>query len=71
VLAREGATLRVVAGKAYGLASPVQVPMPIFYVDAQFKAGATVTLPDDYAERGAMVVAERSRQAAPSTATAQ
>jgi redox-sensitive bicupin YhaK (pirin superfamily) len=56
VLAREGATLRVVAGKAYGLSSPVTVPMPIFYVDAQLKAGATITLPDDYAERGAMVV---------------
>ena len=53
---REGATLRVVTGRAYGLTSPVKVPMEIFYVDAQIKAGATVTLPDDYAERGAMVV---------------
>jgi redox-sensitive bicupin YhaK (pirin superfamily) len=53
---REGATLRVVTGKAYGLSSPVKVPMEIFYVDAQIKAGATVTLPDEYAERGAMVV---------------
>ena len=56
VIEREGATLRVVTGKAYGLTSPVKVPMEIFYVDAQIKAGATVTLPDDYAERGAMVV---------------
>jgi redox-sensitive bicupin YhaK (pirin superfamily) len=53
---RGDATLRVVAGKAYGLTSPVKVPMEIFYVDAQISAGATVTLPDDYAERGAMVV---------------
>ena len=56
VIERGDATLRVVAGKAYGLNSPVKVPMEIFYVDAQIKAGATVTLPDEYAERGAMVV---------------
>jgi len=53
---REGAVLRIVTGKAYGLTAPVRVPMEIFYVDAQIKAGATVTLPDDYEERGAMVV---------------
>ena len=56
VIEREGATLRVVTGKAYGLTSPVKVPMEIFYVDAQIKPGATVTLPDEYDERGAMVV---------------
>ncbi len=53
---REGATLRIVTGKAYGLTAPVRVPMAIFYVDALIKAGATVTLPDEYEERGAMVV---------------
>jgi len=45
--------------------------MPIFYVDAQFKAGATVTLPDDYAERGAMVVGGTVASGGASTATAQ
>jgi redox-sensitive bicupin YhaK (pirin superfamily) len=53
---RDGARLRVVTGKAYGLSSPVAVPMEIFYVDAQLLAGATLRLPDEYAERGAMVV---------------
>ncbi|HEY0105596.1 MAG TPA: pirin-like C-terminal cupin domain-containing protein, partial [Rhizomicrobium sp.] len=53
---RDGTTLRVVTGRAYGLTAPVNVPMEIFYVDAQLKAASTVTLPDDYAERGAMVV---------------
>ena len=55
---REGdnVTLRVVAGKAYGLASPVRAPMEIFYVDAQMKSGSTLALPDEYEERGAMVV---------------
>jgi hypothetical protein len=56
VLERDGAVLRVVTGKAFGLASPVRVPMEIFYVDAQLKAGSTVALPEGYAERGAMVV---------------
>jgi hypothetical protein len=51
-----GVSLRVVTGKAYGLTSPVQVPMEIFYVDAQMKDGSSVALPDDYEERGAMVV---------------
>jgi redox-sensitive bicupin YhaK (pirin superfamily) len=51
-----GATLRIVTGKAYGLTSPVKVPMPIFYVDAQLNPGSTLALPDNYEERGAMVV---------------
>ncbi|HEY2034981.1 MAG TPA: pirin family protein [Rhizomicrobium sp.] len=53
---KDGVALRVVCGKAFGLEAPVKVPMPIFYVDAQMKAGATLTLPDNYEERGAMVV---------------
>ena len=52
----DGVTVRIVTGKAFGLESPVKVPMPIFYADAQMKAGASLTLPDDYEERGAMVV---------------
>jgi len=54
--ARGDVTLRVVAGKAYGLASPVRAPMEIFYVDARMNAGSTLALPDEYEERGAMVV---------------
>ena len=52
----DGVRLRVVTGKAYGLASPVRVPMEIFYVDAQMKDGGTLALPEEYEERGAMVV---------------
>jgi len=51
-----GVTMRLVCGKAFGMEAPVKVPMPIFYVDAQMKAGSLLTLPDDYEERGAMVV---------------
>ncbi len=53
---RDGAALRLVTGKAFGLASPVRVPMEIFYVDAQMKDGSSLMLPDEYEERGAMVV---------------
>ena len=56
VLERDGALLRVVTGKAYGLEAPVKVPMEIFYVDAQLRRGTTIDLPAEYAERGAMVV---------------
>ena len=52
----DGVKLRVVTGKAYGMTSPVRVPMEIFYVDAQMKDASTLTLPDEYEERGAMVV---------------
>ena len=52
----DGVRLRVVAGRAYRLASPVRAPMEIFYVDAQIAAGSTLALPDEYEERGAMVV---------------
>jgi len=51
-----GVSLRVVTGKAYGLASPVRTPMEIFYVDAQMKNGSTLALPEEYEERGAMIV---------------
>jgi len=51
-----GVSLRVVAGNAYGLASPVQVPMEIFYVDAALKDGAVLGPPPEYEERAAMVV---------------
>jgi redox-sensitive bicupin YhaK (pirin superfamily) len=52
----DGATLRIVTGRAFGLTSPVRVPMPIFYVDGQLNDHATLTLPDEYEERGVMVV---------------
>src|SRR5579862_3577548 len=46
----DGVTMRVVAGKAYELASPVRAPMEIFYVDAQMQAGSSLSLPEEYEE---------------------
>jgi redox-sensitive bicupin YhaK (pirin superfamily) len=52
----DGVTVRLIVGKAFGLTSPVAVPMEIFYADARLKAGRRIALPNAYAERGAMVV---------------
>jgi redox-sensitive bicupin YhaK (pirin superfamily) len=51
-----GVRLRVIAGEAFGTASPVSVMSPMFYVEARLDEGAELTLPDEYAERAAYVV---------------
>jgi redox-sensitive bicupin YhaK (pirin superfamily) len=53
---RPGVELRVVAGRAYGATSPVEVLSPLFYVQAELDAGAELELPDE-PERAAHVVA--------------
>jgi redox-sensitive bicupin YhaK (pirin superfamily) len=56
VLERGGATLRVIAGEAYGARSPVTVLSPTLYAEARLGAGAELALPDDHAQRAAYVV---------------
>jgi redox-sensitive bicupin YhaK (pirin superfamily) len=51
VLEREGATLTVVAGHAYGAVSPVDVLMPTLYVSIDLVAGAQLEITDEHAER--------------------
>jgi redox-sensitive bicupin YhaK (pirin superfamily) len=51
-----GVRLRVLAGTAYGLTSPVEVRSPLFYVDATLSAGGVLELPTEHAERAAYVV---------------
>jgi hypothetical protein len=51
-----GTQVRVLAGEAYGAASPVKTFSPLFYVDAQIPAGGELPLPDGYEERAAYVV---------------
>jgi redox-sensitive bicupin YhaK (pirin superfamily) len=55
-LDRPGARLRVLAGSAWGAASPVTVLTPTLYVDAALEDGAALALPDEHAERAAYVV---------------
>jgi redox-sensitive bicupin YhaK (pirin superfamily) len=53
---RDGVRLRVLAGTAYGLASPAQVLSPMFYVEAVVPPGARLVLPDEHEDRAAYVV---------------
>jgi redox-sensitive bicupin YhaK (pirin superfamily) len=59
-----GVGLRVIAGEAFGMKSPVRVHSPIFYVHADLKAGAHIHAPADYSERAAYVVHGRVRDEA-------
>lgn len=51
-----GATIRVLAGEAYGARSPVKTLSRLFYVDASADRDATIDLPD-YPERAVYIVA--------------
>ena len=52
----DGLKLRVIAGRAFGLASPVKACSEMFYVDAAMSAGAALDVPAEYAERAAYVL---------------
>jgi redox-sensitive bicupin YhaK (pirin superfamily) len=52
----DGVRLRVIAGRAFGLASPVRVFSGMFYVDAAISADAALDVPVEYAERAAYVL---------------
>jgi redox-sensitive bicupin YhaK (pirin superfamily) len=49
-------TLRLIAGQAYGMTSPVETAAPMFYLDAQMAAGSSLDMTGDYAERAIYVV---------------
>ncbi|HET6430972.1 pirin family protein [Dyella sp.] len=53
---REGASLRLIAGTAYGEASPVKVFAPMFFIEATLAAGAVLEWPGEHAERGVHVI---------------
>lgn len=46
-----GASVRVLAGTAFGQTSPVTVASPTIFVDMSVPPGASVTIPADYSER--------------------
>ena len=56
VVERDGATLRLIAGQAYGARSPVETALDLFYIEADLKAEATLPLPEGKAELAAYVV---------------
>ncbi|AND68749.1 pimeloyl-CoA dehydrogenase [Dyella thiooxydans] len=53
---REGASLTLIAGTAWGERSPVKVFAPMFFVEARLDAGATLEWPLEHAERGVHVI---------------
>jgi len=59
VLAERGVRLRVVAGEAFGVRSPLAVHSPLFYVDAELDAGADLASPMEHEERAAYIVQGR------------
>ena len=55
-LAVAGAQVRVLAGAAYGVTSPVRTLSPLFHVDAALPAGCELPLPSEHEERAAYIV---------------
>jgi redox-sensitive bicupin YhaK (pirin superfamily) len=51
-----GVRVRVVAGTAYELTSPVELLSPLFHVDAVLPAGSELALPDGHEQRAVYVV---------------
>jgi redox-sensitive bicupin YhaK (pirin superfamily) len=51
-----GVRLRLIAGEAWGPASPVAVVSPLFYADAVLAPGSVLPLPDQHEERAAYVL---------------
>ncbi len=55
--AEDGVSLRLIAGEAWGLVSPVRVFSQTLHADVALEAGAALPLPDDHAERAVYVIA--------------
>jgi redox-sensitive bicupin YhaK (pirin superfamily) len=51
-----GATIRVLAGEAFGARAPVETLSRLVYLDVKLDAGASVELPDGLGERAAYVI---------------
>jgi redox-sensitive bicupin YhaK (pirin superfamily) len=51
-----GVRVRILAGSAYGVASPVRTLSPLFYVEAFVPEGGELALPDEHEERAVYVV---------------
>jgi len=52
----EGTRVRLLAGSAYGVTSPVRIFSPLFYAEAELAAGASLSLPTGHEERGVYVL---------------
>lgn len=52
----DGVRMRMIAGTAYGIESPVVTASPMFYLDVHLDAGAMVDMTDEHRERAVYVV---------------
>jgi redox-sensitive bicupin YhaK (pirin superfamily) len=52
----KGVTLRLIAGSAFGLASPVKTFSPIFYADARFAPGGALHYGAEHEERALFII---------------
>ena len=52
----KGVTLRLIAGSAFGLTSPVKTFSPIFYADARFAAGGALHYAPEHEERALFII---------------
>ncbi|MEI6417468.1 MAG: pirin family protein [Sphingomonadales bacterium] len=57
----DGVEAVVIAGTMWGLTSPVSFPHPIIYAEVRMQAGATLTLPPEWGERGVFLVSGAAR----------
>lgn len=53
---QSGATLKMVAGSAYGYEAPVTIYSPMFYVEVKMQAGTRLKLPVEYRERAIYLI---------------
>lgn len=56
VLEGEGASARLIAGRFFGLSSPVPALSDLFYVDLRLAAGARLAMPAEYAEQAIYIL---------------
>ena len=56
---RDAVWLRVIAGRALGLESPVKVRSPLFQVHLRFAGGGRIAIPAEYSERALYVIRGR------------
>ncbi|WP_425409137.1 pirin family protein [Hyphococcus sp.] len=56
VIERDGVSMRLIAGSAFGRTSPVKTYSPIFYLGVEASAGADIPLPDEYDERALYIL---------------
>ncbi|GJL93019.1 MAG: hypothetical protein DHS20C04_26780 [Hyphococcus sp.] len=56
VIDRDGVSMRLIAGSAFGETSPVKTFSPIFYLGVEAKAGSDVPLPNEYEERAIYIL---------------